>query len=189
MCWSFYKRYYKDARFSHQEPVRPFVGIKASNMAHRPIKWDPTEVAFESVYSLRTAYFGKRLQPYTSRTVPNGRLFFFLFVQHPPVGQFTGFLDLTQRRITVGVTPLDKWSARRRDLYMPTHNTHKRQTSIPHKPVQHVTVLNTIGSCNTMYYNIILQDYNLIGTPPYMRSVVDLNVIRCIPVLQCTRST
>jgi len=28
-------------------------------------------------------------------------------------------------------TPLDKWSARRRDLYVTTHNTHKTQTSIP----------------------------------------------------------
>ena len=36
------------------------------------------------------------------------------------------FLDDTQRRITVGSTPLDAWSARRRDLYLTTHNTHNR---------------------------------------------------------------
>jgi len=30
---------------------------------------------------------------------------------------------------TVGRTPLDEWSARRRDLYLTTHNIHKRQTS------------------------------------------------------------
>jgi hypothetical protein len=36
------------------------------------------------------------------------------------------FLDHTQRRTTVGRTPLDEWSARRRDLYLTTHNTHKR---------------------------------------------------------------
>jgi hypothetical protein len=30
---------------------------------------------------------------------------------------------------TIGRTPLDEWSARRRDLYLTTHNTHKRQTS------------------------------------------------------------
>ena len=29
--------------------------------------------------------------------------------------------------ITVGRTPLDEWSARRRDLYLTTHNTHKWQ--------------------------------------------------------------
>jgi hypothetical protein len=28
-------------------------------------------------------------------------------------------------------TPLDKWSVRRRYLYLTTHNTHKRQTSMP----------------------------------------------------------
>jgi len=42
----------------------------------------------------------------------------------------TRFLDHT-RRITVGRTPLDAWSARRRDLYLTTHNTHNRQTSMP----------------------------------------------------------
>ena len=42
-----------------------------------------------------------------------------------------GFLDHTQRRSTVGRTPLDEWSARRRDLYLTTHNTHNRQISMP----------------------------------------------------------
>ena len=41
------------------------------------------------------------------------------------------FLDHTQRRSTVGTTPLEEWSARRRDLYLTTHNTHNRQTSMP----------------------------------------------------------
>ena len=44
---------------------------------------------------------------------------------------FLKFLDYTQRRNTVGKTPLDEWSARRRDLYLTTHNTHNRQTSMP----------------------------------------------------------
>ena len=43
---------------------------------------------------------------------------------------FTRFLDHTQWRTTVGRTPLDEWSARRRDLYLKTHNTDKRQTSM-----------------------------------------------------------
>ena len=42
----------------------------------------------------------------------------------------TRFLDHTQRRTTVGRTPLDEWSARRRDLYLKTHNIHNRQTSM-----------------------------------------------------------
>jgi len=41
-----------------------------------------------------------------------------------------GFIDHTQRRITVSRTPLDEWSGRLRDLYLTTHNTHNRQTSM-----------------------------------------------------------
>jgi hypothetical protein len=34
----------------------------------------------------------------------------------------------TVRHTTLDRTPLDEWSARRRDLYLTTHNTHKRRT-------------------------------------------------------------
>jgi len=44
---------------------------------------------------------------------------------------FMRFLVHTQRHIIVGRTPLDKWSARRRDLYLTTHNTQHKQTSMP----------------------------------------------------------
>jgi hypothetical protein len=40
-----------------------------------------------------------------------------------------GFV-ITQRRATVGRTLLDELSARRRDLYLTTHNIHNRQTSM-----------------------------------------------------------
>ena len=44
----------------------------------------------------------------------------------PPVyGSFT----ITLRHTKVGRTPLDEWSARRRDLYVVTNITHKSQTS------------------------------------------------------------
>ena len=46
-------------------------------------------------------------------------------------GLFLMFLDHTQRRSTVGRTPLDEWSARRRDLYLTTHDTRNRQISMP----------------------------------------------------------
>jgi hypothetical protein len=53
---------------------------------------------------------------------------------NPPVGQrpplCPGF-TITLRHITLGRTPLDEWSDRHRDLYLPTHNTHKRETSMP----------------------------------------------------------
>ena len=41
------------------------------------------------------------------------------------------FLDHTQRRTTAGRTPLDERSARRRDLYLTTHDTRNRQISMP----------------------------------------------------------
>ena len=41
---------------------------------------------------------------------------------------FLMFLDHT-RRSTVGRTPLDEWSARRRDFYLTTHDTHNRLRS------------------------------------------------------------
>jgi hypothetical protein len=44
---------------------------------------------------------------------------------------FLMFLDHTQRRSTVGRTPLDERSARRRDLYLKTNDTHNRQISMP----------------------------------------------------------
>jgi len=40
-----------------------------------------------------------------------------------PLRDFT----ITLRHTTLGRTPLDKWSARRRDLYLTTHNTHQRE--------------------------------------------------------------
>ena len=44
---------------------------------------------------------------------------------------FLMFLDHTKRRSTVGRTPLDELSARRRDFYLTTHDTHNRQISMP----------------------------------------------------------
>ena len=45
--------------------------------------------------------------------------------------QFLMFLYHTRRRTTVGRTPLDECSARRRDLYLTIHDTHNRQISMP----------------------------------------------------------
>jgi hypothetical protein len=44
---------------------------------------------------------------------------------------------------------------------------------LDYKPVQHVTVLNTVGNCNT----VVLHYYNIMEPPSYMRSVVDRNVV------------
>ena len=59
----------------------------------------------------------------------------FLFLHNSPqwarASSFTRFLDHTQRRTTLGTTPLDEWLAHSRDLYLTTHNNQNRQTSIP----------------------------------------------------------
>jgi hypothetical protein len=57
--------------------------------------------------------------------------FFFLWRCGPWRPHSWGFLDHTQWHTTVSRTPLDKWSARHRDLYLTTHNTNNRQTSMP----------------------------------------------------------
>ena len=51
----------------------------------------------------------------------------YIYMEHV----FLMFLDHTRRRSAVGRTPLDEWSARRRDLYLTTHDTHNRQISMP----------------------------------------------------------
>jgi hypothetical protein len=60
-----------------------------------------------------------------------------LVAQQPHSGpgrpHYRGFTFI-HRHTTVGSTPLDEWSARRRDLYLATHNSHKRQTSMPPPP-------------------------------------------------------
>jgi hypothetical protein len=60
---------------------------------------------------------------------------FVCFWGHSPqwarAPSFTRILDHTKWRTTVGWTPLDEWWARRRDVYLTTHNTHNRQTSKP----------------------------------------------------------
>ena len=58
--------------------------------------------------------------------------FFFLWCCGPTrnmVSSFTRFLDHT-RLTKFGRTVLDEWSARHRDLYLTTHHTQKRKTSM-----------------------------------------------------------
>jgi len=61
--------------------------------------------------------------------------FFFAVALRPNAGHGLLILDVSrshiQRRTAVGRTSLDEWSALRRDLYLTTHNTHNRQTSMP----------------------------------------------------------
>ena len=65
----------------------------------------------------------------SQRPLPDNIQHFFLFLwccdpTRAMASSFLRFLDHTQRRITVGRAPLDEWSARRRDLYLTTHNSY-----------------------------------------------------------------
>jgi len=59
---------------------------------------------------------------------------FFLPWRKAPSGpwppHYRGFM-ITLRHTTFCRTPLDEWSTRSRDLYLTTHKTHKKQTSMP----------------------------------------------------------
>jgi hypothetical protein len=62
--------------------------------------------------------------------------FFFVFfgvnsLHRTRAFSFTRFLDHTQLCTTFGSTPLDEWSAGRRDLYLTIRNTNNRQTIMP----------------------------------------------------------
>ena len=89
---------------------------------------------FQALSMVSCLYFISILvqHPDVGRRGDRNMLFFLWRCDPTPVmaSSFLGFLDHTQRRTTVGRTPLDEWSARRRDLYLTTHNTHNRQTSM-----------------------------------------------------------
>jgi hypothetical protein len=61
----------------------------------------------------------KNFSPHGAK-VPNG----------PGPPRCRGFM-ITLGHTTLGRTPLDVWSSRRRDLYLTAHNTHNRHTSMP----------------------------------------------------------
>jgi len=75
-----------------------------------------------------------RIQHRIKCFVPKANLFLFCCGSATQRGSCPphswGFLDHTQRRTTVGRTSLDEWSALRRDLYLTTHNTHNRLTTM-----------------------------------------------------------
>jgi hypothetical protein len=59
--------------------------------------------------------------------LPSSTYFFTVGVE----GFFVISCDHTQAHTTVSRTPLDEGSACRRDLYLTTHNKHKRHKSMP----------------------------------------------------------
>ena len=83
--------------------------------------------AFYGTQTLTSLYSRARRWSLYAATLTLRRLMSYIYMEHP----FLMFLDHTQRRSTVGRTPLDEWSARRRNLYLTTDDTHNRQISMP----------------------------------------------------------
>ena len=104
--------------------VRPRHRWKTSN---KPFNW-PNSLRRRAEIVLRT-------RQWTGWLHKAQVAFFVCFwrnsLQWARASSFTRFLDHTQRRTTVGRTPLDDWLARSKDLYLTTHHTHNRQTSMP----------------------------------------------------------
>jgi len=91
--------------------------IRTSSVSiyHQPLRYFHVNVLFEHSSHVRIWY-----DVYPLRS--NQHFFLFGATVPPPqwarASSFTRFLDHTQRRTTFGRTPLDEWSARRRNLYL-----------------------------------------------------------------------
>ena len=94
--------------------------------------------------------------------------------------------------ITVGRTPLDEGSARRRDLYLTIHNPHNKQTSMPlvgfkptisagEQPQTYDLDPTATGTSNIYIYHI----HSLHGAESFFRSCFPVSQeIPCIPWIQ-----
>jgi hypothetical protein len=98
----------------------------------------PTDYAAALFISYRKYLYRRQLPTYLTHPLSyfrySTRVFFFLWRFHPIPGHGLPLRDFTITLIghtTLGRTPLDEWSARRRDLYLTKHDSHKRQTFLP----------------------------------------------------------
>ena len=107
---------YSTKMFLPTQPYDFICRLIRSKFEHVSVVWDNLTLAYSGLFS----WHYNPLWSYFQSPIAG----FSLLV-------FSRFLDHTQRRATVGRTPLDEWSIRRRDLYLTTHNTHNRQTSMP----------------------------------------------------------
>jgi hypothetical protein len=80
--------------------------------------------------SMWRARCGRGFRPVVRQTAKWMMNFYFSVALQLKTGHGLLILEVS-RHTTLGRTPLDEWSARRRDLYLTIHNTHKWQTSMP----------------------------------------------------------
>ena len=113
--------------------------------------------------------------------------YYFMSWQSPPpqwamASPFTRFLDHT-RHTKLCRTPLHEWSARRRDLYLPTHNIYNRQTSMATVPAAERPQIHAldradtgIGVLHTHWDKIDLFRFNAKGSQRNFRCKVIVTV-------------
>jgi hypothetical protein len=84
-------------------------------------------------HTLEISELVPRIMPWQASSTFSPIKFFFPWRDSPSGPRpphYRGFM-ITLRHTTLGRTPVDEWSARRRDLYLNTQNTHKRQIFMP----------------------------------------------------------
>jgi hypothetical protein len=120
------------------------------------VSWGPSR---QNVYrGMYTFFFNGSTAPWGPRPPHFSRLHDHTFFRHT----------------TLGRTPLDEGSACRIDLYLTTHNTHKRQTSMPpvgfeptilvsERPQTHALDRTAIG-----IGNVHLGPHNICSTTPFI---------------------
>jgi hypothetical protein len=89
-----------------------------------------TNTSRSSNYNLSHPTNGRCSNDISTKAVSLSTLGFFFQWRNGPQWARTSSLSRLHdlRYTTLGRTPLDEWSARRRDLHLTTHNTHKRHT-------------------------------------------------------------
>ena len=136
---------FKNARWKHEIRRNKTIGTDVTWRGGQNRLWISWFLIYEEVkldgggriglnQSLTDIHPSPRLSAQYMLICPSSTQFVCFWRDSPQwarASSFTRFLDHTQWGITVGRTPLDKWSARRRALYLTTHNTHKRKTSMP----------------------------------------------------------
>jgi hypothetical protein len=103
--------------FPFNRPLRPKDEIHVSQADFAKIKMF-SAYCFKFWNPIYTPWY-YRLQNINEYKMQYPQLVYLFLARQPPGGRaflFTRFLDRTQRRTTVGRTPLDEWSARRRQL-------------------------------------------------------------------------
>jgi len=94
---------------------------------------------------------------------------FFIWRNTPQwfrASSITRFLDHNRWCTTVGRTPLDEWSARRRDLYLTTYNTHNRHTSV--SPVGFEPTISVGQRSQTYYLDRAANGTGVFPSRPYI---------------------